>query len=178
MGDKLIMKKKIPFWMMPASWGLTGKSRAIAEAEYYFEGDALEEKLLEINTPDPDELAVAKLAHQLKKEKITQEQHDKEVARIRKEPWVNVVKMGINPTNVSAGFFELDWNDEFVIMLQENGYTGTSDEEIVNKWFNNVCRTVLIQEQADQDYGLQEQQFKPDVINVKKSKGKRTPKAE
>ena len=171
------MKKKIPFWLLPASWGLTGKSRAIAEAEYYYEGDALEEKLLEINTPDPNELAVAKLAHQLKKEKITQAQHDKEVAKIRKEPWVNVVKMGINPTNVSAGFFELDWNDEFVIMLQENGYTGTSDEEIVNKWFNNVCRTVLIQEQADQDYGLQAQQ-RQDVENVKKPKRKRPTETE
>ena len=81
------MKKKIPFWLLPASWGLTGKSRAIAEAEYYYEGDILEEKLLEISTPDPNELAVAKLAHQLKKEKITQAQHDKEVAKIRKEPW-------------------------------------------------------------------------------------------
>lgn len=171
------MKKKIPFWLLPASWGLTGKSRAIAEAEYYYEGDVLEEKLLEINTPDPNELAVAKLAHQLKKEKITQAQHDKEVAKIRKEPWVNVVKMGINPTNVSAGFFELDWNDEFVIMLQENGYTGTSDEEIVNKWFNNVCRTVLIQEQADQDYGLQAQQ-RQDVENVKKPKRKRPTETE
>lgn len=172
------MKKKLPFWMLPASWGLAGKSRAIAEAEYYYSGDELEDKLLEINTPDPDELAVARLANQLKKEKITQTQHDKEVAKIRKEPWVNVVKMGINPSNVSAGFIELDWNDEFVIMLQENGYTGASDEEIVNKWFNNVCRTVLIQEQADQDYGLQEQQPRSDVINVKKPKGKRTPKAE
>ena len=27
-------KTKVPFSMMPASWGLKGKSRAIAEAEY------------------------------------------------------------------------------------------------------------------------------------------------
>lgn len=172
------MKKKIPFWMLPASWGLKGKTRFIAEAEYMYEGKELEEKLAEINADSPEEKEIAKLAVKLKHEEISQAAHDKAVANIKKEPWVNVVKMGINPTNVSAGFFELDWNDEFVIMLQENGYTGTSDEEIVNKWFNNVCRTVLIQEQADQDYGLQEQQSKPDVINVKKPKGKRTPKAE
>ena len=31
--------------MMPASGGLSGKTRAIAEAEYYYEGDELEEIL-------------------------------------------------------------------------------------------------------------------------------------
>ena len=31
-------KLKVPFSMMPASWGLKGKTRAIAEAEYYYVG--------------------------------------------------------------------------------------------------------------------------------------------
>ena len=44
-----------------------------------------------------------------------------------------------------------------VKFLHENGYTGESDEAVVNKWFNDVCRTVLIQEMADLDYGLQEE---------------------
>lgn len=175
MGDRE-MKKKIPFWMLPASWGLKGKTRAIAEAEYYFEGKDLEEKLAEVNADTPEEKELAKLAVKLKHEEISQAAHDKAVATIRKEPWVNVVKMGVNPSNVAAGFFELDWNDEFIIMLQENGYVGQSDEEIVNKWFNDVCRTVLFQERADLDYGLQEQ--RTDVENVSKPKRKRTPKTE
>ena len=156
------MKKKIPFWMMPASWGLKGKTREIAEAEYYLEGKDLEEKLAEINAETPEEKEIAKLAVKLKHEEISQAAYDKAVSTIKKEPWVNVVKMGVNPTNVTQGFFELDWNDEFVIMLQEAGIQGTSDEEIVNKWFNGVCRTVLVQEQADQDYGL-EQSDRADV---------------
>jgi hypothetical protein len=41
-------------------------------------------------------------------------------------------------------------------MLHENGYVGQSDEEVVNRWFNDVCRTVLIQEKADLDYGLEQ----------------------
>jgi hypothetical protein len=170
------MKKKLPFWMLPASWGLKGKTRAVAEAEYMYEGKELEEKLAELNAETPEDKEIAKLAVKLKHEEITQDAHDKAVATIKKEPWVNVVKMGVNPSNVAAGFFELDWNDEFIIMLQENGYTGTSDEETVNKWFNDVCRTVLIQERADQDYGLQEQRM--DVENVTKPKRKRTPKTE
>ena len=53
---------------------------------------------------------------------------------------------------------ELDWNDNFVAFLHDNGYTGENDESVVNKWFNDVCRTVLIQEASDQDYGLQDQE--------------------
>ena len=154
--------KKLPFWMLPASWGLNGKTRAIAEAEYYFEGKELEEKLAEINAETPEEKEIAKLAVKLKHEEISQDAFDKAVATINKEPWVNVIKMGVNPTNVTQGYFELDWNEEFIIMLQEAGIEGKSDEEIVNKWFNGVCRTVLLQEKADLDYGL-EQTERPDV---------------
>ena len=39
--------------------------------------------------------------------------------------------MDVDPTN-PKGFVELDFNDFFVKMLQENGYTGNSDEDIVN----------------------------------------------
>lgn len=148
--------KKLPFWMLPASWGLKGKTRAIAEAEYLYEGKELEEKLAEINAETPEEKEIAKLAVKLKHEEISQDAFDKAVATINKEPWVNVIKMGVNPTNITQGYFELDWNEEFIIMLQEAGIEGKSDEEIVNKWFNGVCRTVLLQEKADLDYGLEQ----------------------
>lgn len=148
--------KKLPFWMLPASWGLKGKTRAIAEAEYLYEGKELEEKLAEINAETPEEKEIAKLAVKLKHEEISQDAFDKAVATINKEPWVNVIKMGVNPTNITQGYFELDWNEEFIIMLQEAGIEGKSDEEVVNKWFNGVCRTVLLQEKADLDYGLEQ----------------------
>jgi len=141
--------------MLPASWGLKGKTREIAEAEYYYEGQELEEKLAEINADTPEEKEIAKLAVKRKHEEISQDAYDKAVATIKKEPWVNVVKMGVSPTNVTQGFFELDWNEEFIVMLQEAGIEGMSDEEIVNKWFNGVCKTVLLQEKADLDYGLE-----------------------
>ncbi len=40
--------KLIPFWIWPGSWGLKGKTREIAEAEYYYSGEALDRKLAEI----------------------------------------------------------------------------------------------------------------------------------
>jgi hypothetical protein len=156
-------KTKLPFSMMPASWGLKGKARARAEAEYYYEGVELEKQLAFIDCDTDHDKSIAELDVELKEGVIDEQQYDKKVATIRKEPWVEVKKLEVNPEDAKAGYMELDWNDEFVAMLQENGYTGESDESVVNKWFNDVCRTVLMQEIEDQDYGLQPQ---GDVIKV------------
>lgn len=156
-------KTKLPFSMMPASWGLKGKTRAIAEAEYYYEGEELEEVLAELGADSDIDKKVAKLDVKLKNKKIGQSEYDKEIAEIKNEPWVNVLKLDVNPENAKAGYMELDWNDNFVKFLHDNGYEGKDDEAIVNKWFNDVCRTVLVQEMADQDYGLQ-QDGEVDVI--------------
>lgn len=150
-------KTKLPFSMMPASWGLKGKSRAIAEAEYYYEGEDLEKALAEIDAESEDDKVLAALDIDLKNERVGRSEYDKRRAEILKEPYVNVLHMDVNPENAKAGYIELDWNEHFVKFLHDNGYTGTSDEDVVNKWFNDVCRTVLIQEQADLDYGLQEE---------------------
>jgi len=155
-------KTKLPFRMLPASWGLKGKSREIAEAEYYYEGIDLKKRLAEINADSEQDAEVAKLRVDLENDVISQAQHDKSVAEIRQEPFINVINMGVDPENIVQGYFELDWNDEFIKMLASAGITGQNDEEIVNKWFNGVCRTVLLQEKADLDYGLQE--GGPDVI--------------
>ncbi len=59
-----------------------------------------------------------------------------------KEPWVKVLNMNVNQDNPRNGFFELDWNNEFVNMLKQHGYLGQSDEEIVDRWFQTLCRTI------------------------------------
>ena len=53
-------KTKLPFSMMPASWGLKGKSRAVAEAEYYYDGEDLEKALAEINSNSEEEKTIHK----------------------------------------------------------------------------------------------------------------------
>jgi len=58
------------------------------------------------------------------------------------EPMVKVLNVNVNPENPRNGFFELDWNDEFVNMLKQNGYQGNSQEEIVDRWFQSLCRTI------------------------------------
>jgi hypothetical protein len=66
----------------------------------------------------------------------------KELATEKKEPWVAVLDTKVNPENPRNGFFELDWNDHFVVMLRNNGFTGGSDEEVVDAWFGNLCKEI------------------------------------
>jgi hypothetical protein len=58
------------------------------------------------------------------------------------EPMVKVLSVNVNPDNPRNGFFELDWNKEFVNMLQQNGYQGETEEQIVDTWFQSLCRTI------------------------------------
>lgn len=66
----------------------------------------------------------------------------KELATEKKEPWISVLNTHINKDNVRNGFFELDWNEYFVLQLRKAGYRGATDEEIVDLWFQELCRNV------------------------------------
>jgi len=79
----------------------------------------------------------------MKVKKTTKSKAKKKVTKGKsEEPWVKVLDMNVNPDNPRNGFFELDWNDEFVNMLKQHGYLGQSDEEIVDRWFQTLCRTI------------------------------------
>jgi len=71
------------------------------------------------------------------------------------KPWVQVLNVELDPDNPGAGAFELDWNDKFVANLVRAGYKGKNDQDIVDNWFQDVCRHVVLetyqQEQADPD---------------------------
>ena len=73
----------------------------------------------------------------------------KEIATENKEPWVAVLDTHVNKDNIRNGFFELDWNEYFVLQLRTAGYTGDSDEEVVDKWFSELCRNLGGEEGID-----------------------------
>ena len=80
---------------------------------------------------------------------------EKELATEAGEPWVAILKMDIDPNNLHQGAFELDWNEIFVARLVKAGYMmkpNDVDADIVDRWFQNVCRHVVMetweQEQA------------------------------
>ena len=70
----------------------------------------------------------------------------KEIATEKKEPWVTVLETHVNSENVRNGFFELDWNEYFIVQLRSNGYQGDSEETIVDKWFQDLCRNIGAEE--------------------------------
>lgn len=78
-------------------------------------------------------------------------EQQKEEATHRGEPWVAVLNTRVNPDNVKHGFFELDWNEQFIEVLLDDGYTGETQEELVEKWFHSVIRQMLKEEGMDID---------------------------
>jgi len=72
----------------------------------------------------------------------------KERATAKGEPWVAVLDTHVNKDNIRNGFFELDWNAEFVLQLKQAGYgfDGDPDEEIVDRWFRDLARNILGEE--------------------------------
>lgn len=78
----------------------------------------------------------------------TKKKTDKELATERGEPYVAILSMDINPDNLHEGAFELDWNDVFVARLVKAGYMMKPDDqdtEIVDRWFQTVCRNVVME---------------------------------
>ena len=66
----------------------------------------------------------------------------KEIATENKEPWVAVLDTHVNKEDIRNGFFELDWNEYFVLQLRTNGYQGETDESVVDQWFQDLCRNI------------------------------------
>ena len=115
-------------------------------------------------------------AKQLEAEKaasLAQEQEElakltpKDRATRKKEPWVGVLNTHVNSENVRNGFFELDWNEHFVLKLKQEGYgaDGDTDEEIVDRWFRELCANVVV----DGDYGGPVETGSLDIQTVKRN---------
>jgi cell division protein YceG involved in septum cleavage len=68
---------------------------------------------------------------------------EKEDATAKGEPWVAVLDTQLNPDNIKNGFFELDWNNQFIEELLDAGYTGETNEEIVDGWFKTIAVQIL-----------------------------------
>ena len=68
---------------------------------------------------------------------------EKAAATRRGEPWVGVLNTEFDPENPSSGYFELDWNPGFVAKLLRAGFNGKNEEDIVNLWFEALCKNAL-----------------------------------
>jgi len=96
------------------------------------------------------EQAVANTA-KAKEEEAQAKLTPKERATARGEPYIAVLDTKVNPDNIRNGFFELDWNDQFLLQLKQEGYgfDGDAEEEIVDRWFRDIVRQMLDEEGLD-----------------------------
>ena len=81
---------------------------------------------------------------------------EKEKATAAGEPYVNILRMDVDPNNIHTGAIELDWNDKFVLNLIRAGFKlkeTDTENDIVDRWFQTVCRNIALemyeQQQAD-----------------------------
>jgi hypothetical protein len=69
----------------------------------------------------------------------------KEIATEAGKPWVNVLSVEVDPENPGNGAFELDWNEYFIKQLWKAGYRDEDENDIVDRWFQDICRHVVME---------------------------------
>ena len=72
-----------------------------------------------------------------------------ETKETAKGPWVKVIEVHFDKDNPQRGYFELDWNEDFVGLLGEAGYAGETPEAIVDLWFNDLCRSIVLEQELE-----------------------------
>lgn len=113
---------------------------------------------LGVKTEEPKPNSPSENSAKPKKEKKQKELSAKEAANKAGEPYIAINKVHVDPNDINNGAFELDWNDKFLVNLIKQGYKikpEDTDQEIVDRWFQTVCRNVALevyeQEAADPD---------------------------
>jgi hypothetical protein len=91
-----------------------------------------------------------------KENKVEPTLSEKDKATQAGEPYVTILKVDVDPSNIHSGSFELDWNEIFIARLVKAGYMKKkedTDNDIIDRWFQDVCRNVALevyeQQQAD-----------------------------
>lgn len=104
-----------------------------------YDGEAKKAETLYVEGVERD---LAMLEIDFKFDRIAKNVYEKRRATLKSEPWVAFVDSGFNPDQgIDGVFFELDWNPQWVEFLKLHGFVGHSEEQIVEDWFSEVCRS-------------------------------------
>lgn len=124
-------------------FGITEMERAIAETKLALEA-----------AEKAKEQAVAAAQKALEEEELAKISPKERATRL-KEPWVSVLDTHVNKENIRNGFFELDWNEYFIIQLKQAGYgaDGDRDEDIVDRWFRDIVYNMFAEAGIDTTRG-------------------------
>lgn len=84
---------------------------------------------------------------------------EKEIATAAGEPYIKIIEIEIDSSNINSGSISFDWNSKFVANLARAGYQtkpGETEDIIVDRWFQTVCRNIALevyeQNAADPDF--------------------------
>jgi hypothetical protein len=99
--------------------------------------------MVEKKTPVKKTVAKKPVAKKTATKSAPADKTPKDIATEKNEPWVSVLSVELDPDNIGNGAFELDWNDKFITNLVRAGYKGKDDVQMVDQWFQDVCRNVL-----------------------------------
>lgn len=145
---KGLVGNMIKFYINPKNWFLDSTGKKLKIIDMTLTGETKERALADLIEVDVDKKR-AILAIDVKYDKITRQQYDHKIANLNNEPYVNVTKLNFDEKNPSQGYFELDFNEHFVEYLAQNGYEGTEPEEIVNTWFDDLCKSIVLETLTD-----------------------------
>jgi hypothetical protein len=96
--------------------------------------------------PKPAEVEVAPAKKTAaKKAPVRKTLSPKEIATKAGKPYINIVGIELDADNIGQGAFELDWNEFFIAQLIKSGYAGRDDEQIIDRWFQDVCKNVALE---------------------------------
>ena len=104
----------------------------------------------------------------VKEKKVAPELTAKEKATAAGEPYVNIIRMEVDPNDINSGSVELDFNDKFVLNLIRAGYKmkeTDTDNDIVDRWWTNLCRATVL-ETFEQEWADPDKRVPGDVRNV------------
>lgn len=126
---------------------LTGKAQREEQARLAAIAELEEVAAIERKNAERKAKAAERKAKKAAKEaeEAAKKNSPKERATAAGEPWVNVLGIEVDSENPGAGAFELDWNDIFVARLIKAGYQGKTDQDIIDNWFQDVCRHVVLE---------------------------------
>ena len=112
------------------------------------EGHQPEKAVEPVNPPpkNPNAPPKVKKPRKAKAPIIPTVKSEKDIATEKGEPWVSVLSVDLDADNLGNGSFNLDWNDIFVAKLVRAGFAGKTDSDIVDQWFQAVCRNILTEE--------------------------------
>ena len=171
MSDRLF-----PFWAYPAHWGLRGRmlehakvdyeisdelERALAHLKIDYDGEDLEHRILDTKlryeaitqqeyddakidlVEDEHERALLTLKVLRERGEITEREYQRELHTRIDEPWF------VFDVNYVSGelMMDADWNPQFVDMLKEIGYKGVDEDEIIQKYIQDMGHKL-----TDSDY--------------------------